>query len=277
MKDITADELRSFRDRTDERFFMLIDVREPAEYQDSHIPGAVSIPLSEFEETVEELPDKTLVIYCRTGSRSRAAALAADFFNETGKEILHLSGGMLLWEGRHVRGVPNFRILDFQGSVTDILLAAMNLEKGAYGFYSHILEQYGHLAISDALSRARDAEIAHARLIYSSLRKQQPETEDFKTVYNRLSGDILEGGGSVDEHITALAGRTDNISLDILEAGITMEYTAFDLYRVVCERFDDSALKETFVSLAQAEKEHLKLLAGALDSVYARFSNNTPE
>lgn len=52
----------------------MIDVREPAEYQQGHIPGARLIPLGTIDDTVTaKLPDKKkpLIVYCRSGVRSK--------------------------------------------------------------------------------------------------------------------------------------------------------------------------------------------------------------
>jgi len=45
---------------------VVIDVRPEEEFQQAHLPGAISIPLEELEKRIEELPrDKTIVAYCR--------------------------------------------------------------------------------------------------------------------------------------------------------------------------------------------------------------------
>lgn len=54
---------------------LLIDVREPSEYQQGHIPQAVNIPLGTIETVAKNL-DKNKIYYviCRSGSRSEMAA-----------------------------------------------------------------------------------------------------------------------------------------------------------------------------------------------------------
>jgi rhodanese-related sulfurtransferase len=53
----------------------LVDVRTPGEYAAGHARGAINIPLSELSGRLNELPpkDRPIVVYCRTGSRSRVA------------------------------------------------------------------------------------------------------------------------------------------------------------------------------------------------------------
>ncbi|QSZ41061.1 rhodanese-like domain-containing protein [Sulfurimonas aquatica] len=54
---------------------VIIDVRTYQEYRRSHIPNAINIPVEELFKTLSRVPkNKALVLYCRTGSRSGAAA-----------------------------------------------------------------------------------------------------------------------------------------------------------------------------------------------------------
>lgn len=72
---ITADEAKKLMDT--EKDYILLDVRTPEEYESSHIPGAILIPDTEVEERAErELPDKDqlILVYCRSGNRSKTAS-----------------------------------------------------------------------------------------------------------------------------------------------------------------------------------------------------------
>lgn len=75
----------------------LIDVREPVEFAGEFIPGAQLIPLSKFDpRAIPPLEETTLVLYCRSGSRSMQAAqklLAAGF-----SQVTHLEGGIEAWK-----------------------------------------------------------------------------------------------------------------------------------------------------------------------------------
>jgi sulfur-carrier protein adenylyltransferase/sulfurtransferase len=78
---------------------LLVDVREPDEWEEGHIPGAVHIPRGRLESRVEGLvPDKerALVVYCSVGSRS---AFAAKALGEMGYEnVVSLAGGFTDWK-----------------------------------------------------------------------------------------------------------------------------------------------------------------------------------
>lgn len=50
---------------------VLVDVREPSEYQSGHIPNAINIPLRTLAQNLNEIPrDRPVVLYCSTGYRS---------------------------------------------------------------------------------------------------------------------------------------------------------------------------------------------------------------
>lgn len=73
---ISAPGLKQALDAKDQ--VLLIDVREPAEYDDGHIPGAVNLPAGELPSRVKEMPrdrNVRIVTYCATGRRSAYATM----------------------------------------------------------------------------------------------------------------------------------------------------------------------------------------------------------
>ena len=78
---------------------VLVDVCEAAEYQQGHIPGTVSMPLSNFAARSGELQkhkDKPVIIVCRSGNRSGRAAV---MLRKQGFEsVYNLSGGVSAWQ-----------------------------------------------------------------------------------------------------------------------------------------------------------------------------------
>ena len=90
----------SARREIDENGALLIDVREPDEYRQGHLPGAVNIPrgLLEFQLSGQgALSDRNLrvVLYCKTSGR---AALAARTMQDMGYlQVQSVAGGFDLW------------------------------------------------------------------------------------------------------------------------------------------------------------------------------------
>ncbi|WP_432926040.1 adenylyltransferase/sulfurtransferase MoeZ [Microbispora sp. CA-135349] len=93
---ITAAELEAMRERGED--IMIIDVREPNEYEIVNIPGAVLIPKGEFlnGSALEGLPqDKKIVLHCKSGARS--AEVLAVLKNAGFSDAVHVGGGVLSW------------------------------------------------------------------------------------------------------------------------------------------------------------------------------------
>ncbi|KAF2772178.1 Rhodanese-like protein [Teratosphaeria nubilosa] len=111
------DEVRKFSEQASpER--ILIDVREPAEYEEGYIPGAINIPIrsqpdalflnaDDFEDRfgfAKPQHDKELVFYCKAGVRSSAAAQLAQQIGY--KNVKEYRGSWLDWQkqgGKEVR------------------------------------------------------------------------------------------------------------------------------------------------------------------------------
>jgi sulfur-carrier protein adenylyltransferase/sulfurtransferase len=82
------------------RDFLLIDVREPAEYEIVNIPGAVLIPKDRFlnGSVLEELPaNKQIILHCKSGIRS--AECLAILKGAGFADAMHLGGGVISWVG----------------------------------------------------------------------------------------------------------------------------------------------------------------------------------
>ena len=84
--------------------YIILDVRTPEEFADKHIPGAINIPNETIStEEIPELPDKDqlILVYCRSGNRSKQASekLAA-----LGYTNIVEFGGINDWPGETVTG-----------------------------------------------------------------------------------------------------------------------------------------------------------------------------
>ncbi len=75
---------------------LLVDVREPWEWQIARIPGARLIPLGQLSSEIGSLdPARDTVIYCKSGVRSMHAACELE---EAGfRKLANLTGGILRW------------------------------------------------------------------------------------------------------------------------------------------------------------------------------------
>ena len=73
---------------------VLIDVREPEEYAEARVPGAVLIPLDTIPERTGELPDQHLYMICALGGRSLKAA---EYLTALGWSCTNVAGGTNGW------------------------------------------------------------------------------------------------------------------------------------------------------------------------------------
>jgi rhodanese-related sulfurtransferase len=92
---ITAEEAKQIMDR--EEGYIILDTRTQAEYDEGHIPGAIVIPHDEITDRAEEeLPhkDQLLLVYCRSGRRSK---LAAEALVKLGYTNIKEFGGIIDW------------------------------------------------------------------------------------------------------------------------------------------------------------------------------------
>lgn len=73
----------------------VVDVREPREYADGHVPGAVNIPMGRLTGRLDEI-DRSAPVYvvCATGNRSSAMT---DFLIAAGFDAYNVTGGTTAW------------------------------------------------------------------------------------------------------------------------------------------------------------------------------------
>ncbi|MGD0130643.1 MAG: molybdopterin-synthase adenylyltransferase MoeB [Bryobacteraceae bacterium] len=103
--DIEPTEVKAKIDQGDR--FVLIDVREPHEYQICNIPQAKLIPLGDLPKRVNELDSADeIVAHCKSGMRS---AKAVDFLKQAGfKKVRNMKGGILAWSDKVDPTVPKY-------------------------------------------------------------------------------------------------------------------------------------------------------------------------
>jgi molybdopterin/thiamine biosynthesis adenylyltransferase/rhodanese-related sulfurtransferase/molybdopterin converting factor small subunit len=94
MDALTSRELKTELDRGDQ--IVIVDVREPQEFQINRLPGSILIPLGDLPKRYVELdPNANIVTQCKSGMRS---AKAQDFLRSKGfTRVRNLTGGVLGW------------------------------------------------------------------------------------------------------------------------------------------------------------------------------------
>jgi molybdopterin/thiamine biosynthesis adenylyltransferase/rhodanese-related sulfurtransferase len=103
--DIDVKEVKAKLDRGDD--FVLVDVREPHEWQIGRIEGAKLIPLNDVPKRMHELdPEAEIVVHCKMGGRS---AKAVEFLKQHGySKARNMTGGILAWSEKVDPRVPKY-------------------------------------------------------------------------------------------------------------------------------------------------------------------------
>ena len=90
MKEITVTELSALADP------VVVDVREPWEYEAAHVPNVVHMPLGEVVARVGEIStDGPVHVICAAGGRS---AQVAEYLNAHGVDAINIAGGTTAWQ-----------------------------------------------------------------------------------------------------------------------------------------------------------------------------------
>jgi rhodanese-related sulfurtransferase len=74
----------------------VLDVRQPIEWQQGHIEGAIHIPMPEVPEHLDEIPtDRDVLVVCAVGARS---ARVVQYLQHQGIDACNLDGGLVEWQ-----------------------------------------------------------------------------------------------------------------------------------------------------------------------------------
>ena len=94
---LTPDKAKELISQTPD--LVIIDVRTPEEFREGHIKKAKNMPLDELQADLEKKPlkkDTPILLYCRTGHRSRTATKILDKLGY--EKIYDLRGGYVSWQ-----------------------------------------------------------------------------------------------------------------------------------------------------------------------------------
>jgi len=117
INEITPAELKAKLD--DKEDFLLVDVREPAEFEHGHIDGAHLVPRGIVEAAADPsypkhyaplsgARNRQIIVYCATSGRSAMAAAVLQMMGF--KDVLNLAGGITRWESE---GMPQVREAEY--------------------------------------------------------------------------------------------------------------------------------------------------------------------
>lgn len=273
IREITADELRVFMVERDEGSYSLVDVRQPQEYRQEHLPGAKLLPVGELEARITELASaQDHIFYCKSGARSAAAALLAHDNKVLQGRLLILQGGITAWGGGSVAELPRVDVFSGISSARGVLMKALDLEKAAYLMYRRVRDMSKREGMCDLMDTLIGVEEAHARVVYKYLNKYWVDSAEslpeFEPLFESLTGSIMEGGLTMEDLDPWIRGALDGECFELADLALEVELNAYDLYRTLARMAAQggtgtglgSDAELIFLDLAVQEKHHARMI-----------------
>ena len=268
VKHITSHDLRDLIQNQNLDEMEILDVRQDWEYEQGHLPGARLIPITELVDSFDSLDrKKPVVVYCRTGSRSMAAA---EYLSANGlSDVTNLSGGFVSWSGGVAKGDTQAGTAWFAEAVAvqEVYCLAAGMELALKDFYQLMESRYEREDLKQAFRQLAGFEDKHMEVIYSVYRKAYDNPVSMTDFLDQCKAEAVEGGLPVEDFFSpgVLGGLQD-----VFDLAMTFEVQALDLYSRLGAASDDDDLKRLYARLAREEQYHLKILGNLSD----RFSKN---
>ncbi|MFW6123322.1 MAG: rhodanese-like domain-containing protein [Thermodesulfobacteriota bacterium] len=262
---LDPDEARKFMDQHEEGTYTLLDVRQPWEYEEDHLPGATLVPLGDLKEGTQDLDsDKPTLVYCAVGGRSRVAAqlLSGRGF----EEVYNLSGGIKAYRGAKASGPQELNLDMVRGdeSPEEMLKLAYGLERALEIFYHQSLKRAEDKDLKDLLAKLEHVEEVHKEKVYERYKALVPDAPDMAAFEADMNPEIMEGGFRVNEFLEQNQPWLKTTG-QVLELAMMLETQALDLYMRFAEKSREEGTKQVLFKLADEEKVHLKTLGRLLD------------
>jgi rhodanese-related sulfurtransferase/rubrerythrin len=270
IREIDSAEAATLMETSPEGAYFLLDVRQPQEYEEGHLPAARLVPLPELEEGLRGLErSQPVITYCRSGNRGRAAAV---LLRRLGfGEVYSMAGGIKGWTLPVARGWPRVHL--FTGA--EDLVTALNLvffmERGSENFYRTGAGRAESAGVARLLSELAAAEVDHMRRLYAWLaRKVGAELPSFEEYHELADSDLMEAALNPEDYFWRVEEMAFADERHVLETAIELEVLSLDLYRSLAEQARDDEVRASFLELSDQEKAHLRALAEKLGEVAGR-------
>ena len=261
---LEADEAKAYMAKHREGEYTLLDVRQPREYEEEHLPGARLMPLPQLPDTYKELdPEKPTIVHCAVGGRSR---VAAQMLNGWGfKEVYNLAGGIKAFQGHKATGPKELNLSLVRGDETpaEIITLAYGMEKALQLFYETLDQQCRDPEVQQVFKKLARVEVHHEDRLFEAYRQVEPG-QDRPTFDAKVASDTLEGGFNAREFLEANRSHLETVP-EVLDLAMMLETQALDLYLRFSERCSQAPTREVLFTIAGEEKAHLASLGHLLE------------
>ncbi len=257
---LDADEARDYLARHREGDYLLLDVRQPWEYEEAHIPGARLLPLPELHDRYPELdPEKPTIVHCAIGGRSR---VAAQMLSGLGfKEVYNLAGGIKAYQGQKASGPQELNLDLVRGdeNAAAITTLAVGMEQALRRFYETMQARTPDPELGELLGQLAQVEEGHRQKLLELYRRLEPAGPELAAGPEDATLDILEGGFNFREFLEGNQAFMDTVP-QVLDLAMMLETQALDLYLRLAHRCDAEAAQTLLFAVADEEKVHLARL-----------------
>lgn len=261
---IESSQLHQMLEGEKEKIPLLIDVRQPQEYREGHIPGALLVPLGQLEYGHPSFSkEQTMVTYCRSGKRSMTAA--AILCKMGYSQVMGLEGGILQWPYEQVSGPPHRTLAEEEVKlIRELFLFALIKEIETWYFYHEFRSGLKNTAIKKLFQFLEDMEMRHMEAMYSRYSKESrnvdaeadiPSLLSLQRKFQKASSQIKGDWNEVDDETA------------VLENAVLREYQKYDFYKLSADNMKDESLRVLLYQLALEERAHASLLLQMIGQV----------
>jgi rhodanese-related sulfurtransferase/rubrerythrin len=265
VKSLEAEEAKAYMARHREGEYTLLDVRQPWEYQESHLPGAKLLPLPQLSDEYKELdPEKPTLVHCAVGGRSRVAAQMLSGWGF--KEVYNLAGGIKAFQGHKATGPQALNLDLVKGDETpaQIIILAYGMEKALQLFYETLQQQSPDQELQDLFGKLAMVEVRHQQRLFETYGQVAPGSQDLAAFEAAIVPTTLEGGFNAKEFLETNRAHLQTAP-QVLDLAMMLETQALDLYLRFAGRGEQPQTKEVLYALAGEEKAHLASLGRMLE------------
>jgi rhodanese-related sulfurtransferase/rubrerythrin len=262
---LEAEAAKAYMARHREGEYTLLDVRQPGEYEESHLPGARLLPLPQLPDLYQELdPGKPTLVHCAIGGRSRVAAQMLSGWGF--KEVYNLAGGIKAFQGPKAAGPQELNLDLVRGDETpaEIITLAYGMEKALQLFYETLQQQSPDQDIQDLFGKLARVEVEHARRLFEVYAQVEPGGRDRQAFEAGVVSRTLEGGFDAQKFLETNQSQLQTVP-QVLDLAMMLETQALDLYLRFAGRCSQAQTKEALFTLAEEEKAHLASLGRLLE------------
>ena len=254
------DDAEKFMSQHAEGTYTLLDVRQPTEYEDEHLPGAKLVPLPELVDSLEGLEvEKPIIVYCAVGGRSRMAAQL--LVNQNFQKVFYLEGGMEGWEGPAAAGPREFHLQFVRGNETpqEIIKLSYSMEVGLKIFHETARSRATDAELVELLGHLIRAEESHMRRLLEVSSRWEMDPKEVKAFQEKLESVVMEGGIDIEEFLAKNDSFLQTFT-GVIDVAMMVETQALDLYLRMASESSNVATKEVLFHIAEEEKGHLRAL-----------------